>query len=159
MFSSAFSASPRVTIVYDTFCKLLSKGKKMKGLRQPKERDDNPEGLSSAPAHSILLITTKKDAMNTTAVTDAEIAEMLQALMNEGMQGFPAVAARMYNLAMQFERELHLGAGRYERTEGRTGYANGYISRRRVLRRGVAETAGKWYTQGKTRKERWQQWN
>ena len=42
------------------------------------------------------------------------------------MQGFPAVAARMYNLAMQFERELHLGAGRYERTEGRTGYANGY---------------------------------
>ena len=51
---------------------------------------------------------------------------MMQTLMNEGMQGFPAVAARMYNLAMQFERELHLGAGRYERTGGRTGYANGY---------------------------------
>ena len=64
--------------------------------------------------------------MNTTAANDTEIAEMLQTLMNEGMQGFPAVAARMYNLAMQFERELHLGAGRYERTEGRTGYANGY---------------------------------
>jgi transposase-like protein len=27
---------------------------------------------------------------------------------------------------MQFERELHLGAGRYERTEERSGYANGY---------------------------------
>ena len=64
--------------------------------------------------------------MNPTATNDTEIAEMLQTLMNEGMQGFPAVAARMYNLAMQFERELHLGAGRYERTEGRTGYANGY---------------------------------
>lgn len=64
--------------------------------------------------------------MNTTAVNDTEMAEMLQTLMNEGMQGFPAVMARMYNLAMQFERELHLGAGKYERTEERTGYANGY---------------------------------
>jgi transposase-like protein len=34
--------------------------------------------------------------------------------------------ARMYNLAMQFERELHLGAGKYERTQCRRGYANGY---------------------------------
>ena len=37
-----------------------------------------------------------------------------------------AVMARLYNLAMRFERELHLGAARYERTEARTGYANGY---------------------------------
>ena len=64
--------------------------------------------------------------MNPTRTNDTEIMEMMQTLMNEGMQGFPAVAARMYNLAMQFERELHLGAGRYERTEERTGYANGY---------------------------------
>ena len=52
---------------------------------------------------------------------------MMQTLMNEGMQGFPAVAARMYNLAMQFERELYLGAGGYERTDGRTDYANGVV--------------------------------
>jgi len=64
--------------------------------------------------------------MNTTETNDTAIIEMMQTLMNEGMQGFPAVAARMYNLAMQFERELHLGAGKYERTEERTGYANGY---------------------------------
>ena len=64
--------------------------------------------------------------MNTTETDNTEIVEMMQTLMNEGMQGFPAVAARMHNLAMQFERELHLGAGRYERTGGRTGYANGY---------------------------------
>lgn len=64
--------------------------------------------------------------MNTTATDNTEIVEMMQTLMNEGLQGFPAVAARMYNLAMQFERELHLGAGKYERTEERTGYANGY---------------------------------
>ena len=64
--------------------------------------------------------------MNTTERNDTEIFEMMQTLMNEGLQGFPAVMTRMYNLAMQFERELHLGAGRYERTQGRRGYANGY---------------------------------
>ena len=64
--------------------------------------------------------------MKTTEVNNTEIFEMMQTLMNEGMQGFPTVMARMYNLAMQFERELHLGAGRYERTDDRRGYANGY---------------------------------
>ena len=64
--------------------------------------------------------------MNTTERNDTEIFEMMQTLMNEGLQGFPAVMARMYNLAMQFERELHLGAGKYERTQDRRGYANGY---------------------------------
>ncbi len=64
--------------------------------------------------------------MDTTTTNDTEIIEMLQTPMDEGMQGFPAVAARMYNLAMQFEREPHLGAGRYERTGERTGYANGH---------------------------------
>ena len=64
--------------------------------------------------------------MNTTATDNTEIMEIMQTLMNEGTKGFPSVVAKMYNLAMQFERELHLGAGRYERTEGRSGYANGY---------------------------------
>ena len=64
--------------------------------------------------------------MNTTERNDTEIFEMMQTLMNKGLQGFPAVMARMYNLAMQFERELHLGAGKYERTQDRRGYANGY---------------------------------
>ena len=64
--------------------------------------------------------------MNTTEMNDTEIVEMMQTLMNEGLQGFPAVMTRMYNLAMQFERELHLGAGKYERTDDRRGYANGY---------------------------------
>ena len=46
--------------------------------------------------------------------------------MEQGTHAIPAVVARMYNLAMQFEREMHLNASKYERTEGRTGYANGY---------------------------------
>ena len=64
--------------------------------------------------------------MRQTQTNDTEIVEMMQVLMNEGMQGFPAVMARLYNLAMRFERELHLGAARYERSACRTGYANGY---------------------------------
>lgn len=64
--------------------------------------------------------------MRQTTTNDTEIAEMMQVLMDEGMQGFPAVMARLYNLAMRFERELHLGAARYERSACRTGYANGY---------------------------------
>ena len=64
--------------------------------------------------------------MKTTAADNTEIMEIMQTLMNEGTKGFPSVVAKMYNLAMQFERELHLGAGRYERTEERSGYANGY---------------------------------
>ena len=64
--------------------------------------------------------------MNTTEANNTEIMEIMQTLMNEGTKGFPSVVAKMYNLAMQFERELHLGAGRYERTEERSGYANGY---------------------------------
>jgi hypothetical protein len=47
-------------IVYYSFCKLLSRRKKMKRLQYSKERDCNPEGLQSVPTLSILLITTKK---------------------------------------------------------------------------------------------------
>lgn len=64
--------------------------------------------------------------MKTTDTHCTEIPEIMQVLMNQGMQGFPEAMAKMYNLAMQFEREKHLGAGRYERSEERTGYANGY---------------------------------
>ena len=34
--------------------------------------------------------------MNTTETNDTEIMEMMQTLMNEGMQGFPDVMSRMY---------------------------------------------------------------
>lgn len=47
---------------------------------------------------------------------------MMQAPVNEGLQGFPAVAAWVYNLATQLERELPLGVRKYERTVERTGY-------------------------------------
>ena len=64
--------------------------------------------------------------MSTTDTNDTELIGMMQMLMEEGTHAIPAVVARMYNLAMQFEREMHLNASKYERTEGRTGYANGY---------------------------------
>ena len=64
--------------------------------------------------------------MNTTETNDTEILEMMHTLMNEDLEGFLAAMAKMHNLAMQFERKLHLGAGKYERTDARRGYANGY---------------------------------
>lgn len=39
-----------------------------------------------------------------------DMLEMLNTLMKKGTKGFPEVVAKIYNLAMQFERELHLGA-------------------------------------------------
>ena len=36
--------------------------------------------------------------MNTTETNDTEIVEMMQTLMNEGLQGFPAVMTRMYEV-------------------------------------------------------------
>lgn len=64
--------------------------------------------------------------MKPTPLNDTELMEITQRLMMHGTEAFLDVMARMYNLAMKFERELHLSACSYERTERRTGYANGF---------------------------------
>lgn len=64
--------------------------------------------------------------MKPTPINDTELMEIMQRLMSEGTEAFLDIMSRMYNLAMKFERELHLGACSYERTERRTGYANGF---------------------------------
>ncbi len=55
-----------------------------------------------------------------------ENLDILQPLITSGMKGLSEVATKLYNLAMRFERELHLGAQEYERANERDGYANGY---------------------------------
>jgi len=64
--------------------------------------------------------------MNTTDTNYIENSEIMQLLMTDGISAMPIVLAKMYNLAMRLERDLHLGAGRYERSDERRGYANGY---------------------------------
>ncbi len=50
---------------------------------------------------------------------------LMEQLIETGPEDMAAVFAGLFNLAMRIERERFLGAGHYERTPGRRGYANG----------------------------------
>jgi len=67
--------------------------------------------------------------MNTSNTNDTLITELVQLLIQEKEKAFPAILAKIYDEAMVVEREAHLGAGSYERAEGRDGYANGFKPR------------------------------
>ena len=56
---------------------------------------------------------------------DTVIASIMEQLMAEGPQAMAQVVTALMNLAMRMEREQFLGAGHYERSPGRRGYANG----------------------------------
>lgn len=53
-------------------------------------------------------------------------SEYLELLTENGLEGLPEMIRVMVNQAMKFERENFLNARAYERSEDRTGYANGY---------------------------------
>ncbi|MGN0827423.1 MAG: hypothetical protein ACI4QD_05760, partial [Kiritimatiellia bacterium] len=63
--------------------------------------------------------------MNSSDANSTLIDEMMQLLIAEKEKAFPTILAKLYNQAMIVERETHLGAGSYERSEGRDGYVNG----------------------------------
>ena len=52
--------------------------------------------------------------------------EYLELIQENGLEGLSEMIRLMVNQAMQFERENFLNARAYERSEDRTGYANGY---------------------------------
>jgi putative transposase len=52
--------------------------------------------------------------------------ELLEQLASEGFDFLPELIRILVNAAMQIERQKYLGAGPYERSEERQGYANGY---------------------------------
>ena len=54
------------------------------------------------------------------------IDDMVQLLILEKEKAFPKILAAIYDQAMITEREAHLCAGSYERSESRDGYANGF---------------------------------
>ena len=62
---------------------------------------------------------------------DNLLAALLPLLSGDGQSDNPLAHALtvLLNAAMQFEREKHIGAARYERTEERNGQANGYKER------------------------------
>lgn len=57
---------------------------------------------------------------------DRTIEALLEHLIEHGPGDIATVFGRAFELAMQIERERFLGAGLYERTAERRGYANGY---------------------------------
>lgn len=61
---------------------------------------------------------------------DTALEAVLEQLIEDGPGGIASVFARAFELAMQIERERFLGAGHYERTPERHGYANGYKPKR-----------------------------
>ena len=64
------------------------------------------------------------------ASKDTAIAAVMEQLMAEGPQAMAQVMTTLMNLAMRMEREQFLGAGHYERSLGRHGYANGTKSKK-----------------------------
>lgn len=52
--------------------------------------------------------------------------EYLEQLTTEGLEGLPEMIRILVNEAMQIEREKHLNAKPYERSDKRSGHANGY---------------------------------
>ena len=59
-------------------------------------------------------------------VQDKTINDVLELLVAEGFEGMAEAMSIMLNEAMRLDRSCHLGAGPWERSEGRQGYANGY---------------------------------
>jgi putative transposase len=52
--------------------------------------------------------------------------EVLEPIAEQGLAALPELIQTLVNAAMELERQHYLGAGPYERTEARRGYANGY---------------------------------
>jgi len=52
--------------------------------------------------------------------------EYLEQLTAEGLESLPEMIRLLVNQAMQIERDKHLNAKPYERSDERNGYANGY---------------------------------
>ena len=65
--------------------------------------------------------------------------EILQPILEHGMEGMFEVLQKLFNLAMKLERENALKASPYQRTAGRTGYANGFKERHIQSRVGELE--------------------
>ena len=53
----------------------------------------------------------------------------LNAILTHGLEGLPQAISTLINQAMLIERERHIGAATYQRTENRDGYANGFKDR------------------------------
>ena len=68
-------------------------------------------------------------------------APLLEQLTTQGLDALPDLFRVLLNAAMQIERQKHIGAASYERTEQRTGHANGYKDKTLATRIGQITVA------------------
>jgi len=64
---------------------------------------------------------------------DTALDGLMEQLIESGAENIGTVFARLFELAMQIERERFLGAQHYERSPSRQGYANGYKAIRKRI--------------------------
>ena len=74
---------------------------------------------------------------------DTESLSAVELIAEHGLEGLPNALAALINEAMRLERERHLGAGPYERSNERCGYANGYKPRTMKTRLGALDLRGR----------------
>jgi putative transposase len=67
---------------------------------------------------------------------DTKLSTMAEVLFERGMDGLGSAVEILVNEAMRIERERHLNASPYERTEARQGYANGFKAKQLKTRIG-----------------------
>ena len=63
----------------------------------------------------------------------------LDAILSNGLDGLPEAISTLINHAMLIERQRHLGAAAYQRTEQRDGHANGFKERALATRIGPVD--------------------
>lgn len=66
---------------------------------------------------------------------------LLEQVATDGLAALPDLFRILLNAAMQIERQKHLGAAPHERTEARTGHANGYKDKTLATRLGQITVA------------------
>ena len=69
---------------------------------------------------------------------DTVLETLMEQLIEGGAENMGLVFARVFDLAMQIERERFLGAQHYERSPSRQGYANGYKAKADRYARGYS---------------------
>ena len=64
-------------------------------------------------------------------------ASILDPILNYGLEGLPDAVSVLINHAMLIEREHHIGAGPYQRSDQRNGHGNGFKDRQLNTRIGT----------------------
>lgn len=74
-------------------------------------------------------------------INDTKLSDLAEIISENGMDGIGSAVQILINEAMIIERDRHLHAQAYERTESRTGYANGFKPKTLKTRLGALNLA------------------